>query len=67
MTLAAYKLQQPPTWRRTRILRRIRSNMVIVDPSITAKSERLLIRPLVMDDAADIVLMRSNPEVMKHT
>ncbi|KAF2478075.1 acyl-CoA N-acyltransferase [Lindgomyces ingoldianus] len=41
--------------------------MVVVDPSIIARSERLLIRPLVMDDAEDIVLMRSNPEVMKHT
>ncbi|KAF2195376.1 acyl-CoA N-acyltransferase [Zopfia rhizophila CBS 207.26] len=41
--------------------------MVVVDPKITARSSRLLIRPLVMEDAADIVLMRSHPEVMKHT
>ncbi|ORY00600.1 GNAT domain-domain-containing protein [Clohesyomyces aquaticus] len=41
--------------------------MVVVDPSITAKTERLLLRPLRMDDAADIVLMRENPEVMLHT
>ncbi|KAL1595027.1 hypothetical protein SLS60_009712 [Paraconiothyrium brasiliense] len=41
--------------------------MVIVDPKNTAKTERLLIRPLMMEDAEDIVLMRSHPEVMKHT
>ena len=41
--------------------------MVVVDPKITAKTERLLIRPLAMEDAADVVLMRSHPEVMKHT
>ncbi|KAH7118984.1 GNAT domain-containing protein [Dendryphion nanum] len=41
--------------------------MVIVDPSITARTERLLIRPLTIDDAEDVNLMRSHPEVMKHT
>jgi RimJ/RimL family protein N-acetyltransferase len=41
--------------------------MVVVDSKIIAKTERLLLRPLVMEDAADIVLMRSHPEVMKHT
>ncbi|KAF2012075.1 acyl-CoA N-acyltransferase [Aaosphaeria arxii CBS 175.79] len=41
--------------------------MVLVDPAITAKTERLLIRPLLMEDAVDINIMRSNPEVMKHT
>jgi RimJ/RimL family protein N-acetyltransferase len=41
--------------------------MVTVDPKITAKTERLLLRPMVMEDAGDIVLMRSHPEVMKHT
>lgn len=41
--------------------------MVVVDPKITARTERLLIRPLVMEDAEDIVLMRRHPEVMKHT
>jgi hypothetical protein len=42
-------------------------NMVIVDPKIVARTERLLIRPLVMQDAEDVVLMRSHAEVMKHT
>ncbi|KAF1979701.1 acyl-CoA N-acyltransferase [Bimuria novae-zelandiae CBS 107.79] len=41
--------------------------MVVVDPKITAKTERLLVRPLTMEDAEDVVLMRSHPEVMKHT
>ena len=41
--------------------------MVVVDPKYVARTERLLIRPLVMQDAEDVVLMRSNPEVMKHT
>lgn len=41
--------------------------MVIVDPKITVKTERLLIRPLRMEDAADINIMRAHPEVMKHT
>ncbi|KAJ4303629.1 hypothetical protein N0V90_002530 [Kalmusia sp. IMI 367209] len=41
--------------------------MVIVDPKFTARTERLLIRPLTMEDAEDVVLMRSHPEVMKHT
>ncbi|PVI00124.1 acyl-CoA N-acyltransferase [Periconia macrospinosa] len=41
--------------------------MVVVDPSITATTERLLIRPLRMEDAEDVMLMRSQPEIMKHT
>ncbi|KAF1963375.1 acyl-CoA N-acyltransferase [Byssothecium circinans] len=41
--------------------------MVVVDPKITARTERLLIRPLTLEDAEDVVLMRSHPEVMKHT
>ncbi|KAF2661848.1 acyl-CoA N-acyltransferase [Lophiostoma macrostomum CBS 122681] len=41
--------------------------MVVVDSKIRITSERLLIRPLVMEDAADITIMRSHPEVMKHT
>jgi RimJ/RimL family protein N-acetyltransferase len=41
--------------------------MVVVDPKIVARTERLLIRPLTMQDAEDIVLMRSDAEVMKHT
>jgi len=41
--------------------------MVVVDPKIVAKTERLLIRPLVMQDAEDLVLMWSDEEVMKHT
>jgi RimJ/RimL family protein N-acetyltransferase len=41
--------------------------MVIVDPNVFAKTERLLLRPLKLDDAEDVVLMRKDPEVMKHT
>lgn len=42
--------------------------MVIVDPKITAKTERLHLRPLAIEDAAEISRsMFSNPEVMKHT
>jgi hypothetical protein len=40
--------------------------MVVVDPKYVARTERLLIRPLVMQDAEDVLLMRSNAEVMKH-
>jgi hypothetical protein len=38
-----------------------------VDPRITARTERLLIRPLRLEDAADVNIMRADPEVMKHT
>lgn len=41
--------------------------MVVVDPKYTARTERLLIRPLAMEDAEDVLAMQSNPEVMKHT
>lgn len=41
--------------------------MVIVDPSITFKTESLFIRPLAMEDLADVYLMQSNPDVMKYT
>jgi hypothetical protein len=41
--------------------------MVVVDSSVVAKTERLLIRPLIIEDAADVVLMRKHPDVMKHT
>lgn len=41
--------------------------MVVVDPKYVARTERLLIRPLSLDDAEDVVLMRKDPEVMKHT
>lgn len=41
--------------------------MVIVDPKYVARTERLLLRPLRLDDAEDVVLMRSDPEVMKHS
>lgn len=55
------------TWRLTSISSPKSLTMVVVDPKIMARTERLLIRPLVMEDAEDIVLMRSDPEVMKHT
>jgi RimJ/RimL family protein N-acetyltransferase len=41
--------------------------MVVVDPQIRVESQRLLLRPLVMDDAAAIRLIRSDPETMLHT
>lgn len=41
--------------------------MVIVDPSISVKTERLLLRPLKIQDADDVLLMRRHPEVMMHT
>lgn len=41
--------------------------MVLVDPNTVVKTERLLIRPLRLEDAEDVVLMRKHPEVMKHT
>lgn len=41
--------------------------MVIVEPNIVARSERLLLRPLLAEDAEDVLLMRKHPEVMKHT
>ncbi|KAJ4349043.1 hypothetical protein N0V95_004921 [Ascochyta clinopodiicola] len=41
--------------------------MVVVDPRIVARTERLLLRPLRLEDAEDVVLMRKHPEVMKHT
>lgn len=41
--------------------------MVVVESNITARTERLLIRPLRMDDAEDIMLLRSQSETMKHT
>ncbi|KAF1840266.1 acyl-CoA N-acyltransferase [Cucurbitaria berberidis CBS 394.84] len=41
--------------------------MVVVDPKIVVRSERLLLRPLAIEDAEDILLMRKHPEVMKHT
>jgi RimJ/RimL family protein N-acetyltransferase len=40
---------------------------VVVDPKLFAKTERLLLRPLRVEDAEDVVLMRKHPEVMKHT
>jgi RimJ/RimL family protein N-acetyltransferase len=41
--------------------------MVVVDPVYVARTERLLIRPLKLDDAEDVLLMRKHPEVMLHT
>jgi RimJ/RimL family protein N-acetyltransferase len=41
--------------------------MVVVDEKYVARTERLLLRPLKLDDAEDVVLMRKDPEVMKHT
>ncbi|KAI4939070.1 uncharacterized protein J4E92_000352 [Alternaria infectoria] len=41
--------------------------MVVVDPQIFARTQRLLLRPLRLEDAEDVLLMRKHPEVMKHT
>lgn len=41
--------------------------MVVVDPNIVTRTERLLLRPLKLEDSEDVVLMRKHPEVMKHT
>ncbi|KAH8726510.1 GNAT domain-containing protein [Phaeosphaeriaceae sp. PMI808] len=41
--------------------------MVIVDPKYATSTQRLVLRPLRIEDAKDVVLMRKNPEVMKHT
>jgi RimJ/RimL family protein N-acetyltransferase len=41
--------------------------MVVVDEKYVVRTERLLLRPLTLDDVEDVVLMRKNPEVMKHT
>lgn len=41
--------------------------MVVVDSKIVARTGRLLLRPLAMEDAEDVLLMRRDAEVMKHT
>jgi RimJ/RimL family protein N-acetyltransferase len=41
--------------------------MVVVDSKYVVKTERLLLRPLKFEDAEDVVLMRKDPDVMKHT
>lgn len=41
--------------------------MVVVAPKYVAKTERLVLRPLNVEDAEDVLLMRKDPEVMKHT
>jgi RimJ/RimL family protein N-acetyltransferase len=41
--------------------------MVVVDSEIFATTERLLLRPLRLEDAEDVLHMREDAEVMKHT
>jgi RimJ/RimL family protein N-acetyltransferase len=41
--------------------------MVVVNPKYVARTERLLIRPLKLEDAEDVVLMRRDSKVMMHT
>ncbi|KAL5115423.1 hypothetical protein ACEQ8H_006643 [Pleosporales sp. CAS-2024a] len=41
--------------------------MVFVDSKYVVRTERLLLRPLKLEDAEDVLLMRKDPEVMKHT
>ncbi|KAL6711621.1 hypothetical protein ACN47E_004555 [Coniothyrium glycines] len=41
--------------------------MVIVEPKYVVRTERLLLRPLCIDDAPDVLLMREDAEVMLHT
>lgn len=45
----------------------LRMRMVVVDSKYAARTVRLLIRPLKLEDAEDVVLMRKDAEVMKHT
>jgi hypothetical protein len=40
---------------------------VVVDPNIFARTHRLLLRPLRLEDAEDVVLMRKHSDVMMHT
>lgn len=58
--------QHAERWLLTRTLQQ-RLKMVVVDPDIVVRTERLLLRPLAIEDAADVLLMRKHPEVMKHT
>lgn len=39
----------------------------MVDLKYVARTERLLLRPMKPEDAEDVLLMRKDPEVMKHT
>lgn len=39
----------------------------MVDPNLSVQTERLLLRPLRLEDAEDVLLMRRHPEVMMHT
>ncbi|KAF2197979.1 acyl-CoA N-acyltransferase [Delitschia confertaspora ATCC 74209] len=41
--------------------------MVVANAKLTLATERLLIRPLTLEDAPDIAELRADPEVMKHT
>jgi RimJ/RimL family protein N-acetyltransferase len=41
--------------------------MVVVDPKYIVRTERLLLRPMKLEDAEDVVLLRKDAEVMKHT
>ena len=41
--------------------------MVVVDPKITVRTSRLLLRPLRLEDAEDVHLLMAHPEVMKYS
>jgi hypothetical protein len=59
--------QHTATWLSSQLSQSTQRKMVVVDLKYVARTERLLIRPLTLDDAEDVVLMRKDPEVMKHT
>lgn len=41
--------------------------MVVVEPKYVVRTERLLLRPLTIEDAEDVLHMRRDAEVMLHT
>ena len=67
LRLDSISAQHAAVWLFTRLLLWELKKMVVVDPKIVVRSERLLLRALTIDDAADVLLMRKHPEVMKHT
>jgi hypothetical protein len=67
LSVDLYSARHTATWRRSLSPSCWLVIMVIVDAKWVARTERLRLRPLTLDDAEDVVLMRKDPEVMKHT
>jgi hypothetical protein len=67
MTSALTSAQHAKLWLYSYFLLQKLEKMVVVDPEIFARTERLLLRPLRLEDAEDVLLMRKDAEVMKHT